>query len=1447
MIIYDSSNVPIIDIEVDDGSYRYRALMREDELTLSFSLAEHVELPVGAWCSFEADTYVLMSYANVTVRHRRNYEYKVTMFSGMTRMKNYVIYNPVPEDKRIKFDLTATPQEHLALILDNMNAREGTGVWTRGDYITAEPRTISYNQTTCWDALVQLAGTFDTEFEVIGTQISIGKVEHHKDDLLSLSYGKGNGLRPGISRVASSMPVGRIYIQGGDRNLSLDNYDAKTLHLPKNTTFLFDGEDFVNSGGIEMVTDDKGMSVALATAPAYATEGSLDLSDIYPMREGTITAIVYEYRKNFYDSYNALVTAFPELATSAGDEEWFNVYIHFCDSSIPEGLDYAECLMGNDEPETVIFQSNSSLAGREFNVTYTKAAKTKTEDGQEIVLIPGNRFEIEHTNIDGVDMPARLYRPAVGDRYAIFNCNLPMSYINDIEAGGNTKTGAEWDALREAAKYLYEYREPKVSYRGDLDPIFAKSNDVNVGDYLKCGSYISFSDPAVQAAPLSLRIIGVRQYVNNPKTPTIEFSNEIVSPTMSSVIKEIDAKEAKIDAMIGDTKRYAARSFRNAKETMGMLIDAKLKGFTEAISPIAIQTMQMLVGDESLQFKFWANAACTTPIDPVHAFDTAAKTVTIDHAYLQHMTLGIDSITPSHALSEYKVWEMTQKVGGPFTDPEKKYYLYAKCDALNDGTNHNTGTYEFSETAIEMDAQVTKDGSGNITGGYYHFLIGILNSESDGDRDFASLYGFTEVLPGQITTDKIRSSDGNSWFDMLLNQMRFGDANTSFSWNLNNSHEFRIDGGTIVQSRGNSVSSLITCDRGLYDANATYYYADEVYTADGARYVYINKTTPSTGRTPSDDGTYWQLKQAAGTSAKLVTIVASSLVFTYDSETSTTPSGATSITLTCNTQNIVSPTYKWYYKNGANWTQISGATSSTLSVAYNHAAFLNGNMADIKVVVNDTNALFDEVSLYKVYGGTDSISAFLTNTSHLFAAGTANAAAGSDTYEVVVFRGATKLTCGTDFTITESGISISPNTVTSSMMTVSVNKTSNVQNGTITVNVMTALNVPNGTVTIPVVVGSQTFNLVYSWALSLTGQKGATGAKLRGPTAWNSAMVYEDGTTTDFQDIVRGDDGYYYICLTTNTNTDPTTNHGTGDPWGSFNSMDYVATKVILSGDGIIENLKINYLYTTKMVGSVEKNPIAIQGEVMTIKDDNDNVKVTITSGSLDTGGRNTGQYSVRSSTQVTYSLNAGEMNRNISDSITLTATVNSALDNVQVLASNNIVTTPAFTISKSGPSNSGQFILYWTLYLGDRIVCHGGGTSLGSIPQTKLSLPEGTYTLRLVVNGSIWQGDGLASSMTITIARSSQYVTVQYPTQFTAIASDGARFQYGTDGVQFDAGGGVYSGAKLLKGDSIYNLCGLGLYGFTSGTALPTRIVFCNGSYPTEEAGVLYIKVSSS
>ena len=168
--------------------------------------------------------------------------------------------------------------------------------------------------------------------------------------------------------------------------------------------------------------------------------------------------------------------------------------------------------------------------------------------------------------------------------------------------------------------------------------------------------------------------------------------------------------------------------------------------------------MMMLVGDESLQFRFVASKTDLTAVSDGITYDNAAKQLHIPHRFIQHMTLGIGTISSSHADSEYKVWEMNEYLSPYLDNGEKKYYLYAKVSRTDTAVK---GDFILSDRAIKM----------NDVAGYYHLLVGILNSEYDGGRSYVSLYGFSEILPGRITTDKIVSTDGKTYFDLLLGEI----------------------------------------------------------------------------------------------------------------------------------------------------------------------------------------------------------------------------------------------------------------------------------------------------------------------------------------------------------------------------------------------------------------------------------------------------------------------------------------------------------------------------------------------------------------------------------------------------------------------------------------------------------------------------------------------------
>lgn len=66
MIIYDKSDNLLLDIPVDDTSYRYRAIRQGDKVYLYFSLTEHVEMPVGSYIDYQGQRYTLWRPEDLT-------------------------------------------------------------------------------------------------------------------------------------------------------------------------------------------------------------------------------------------------------------------------------------------------------------------------------------------------------------------------------------------------------------------------------------------------------------------------------------------------------------------------------------------------------------------------------------------------------------------------------------------------------------------------------------------------------------------------------------------------------------------------------------------------------------------------------------------------------------------------------------------------------------------------------------------------------------------------------------------------------------------------------------------------------------------------------------------------------------------------------------------------------------------------------------------------------------------------------------------------------------------------------------------------------------------------------------------------------------------------------------------------------------------------------------
>lgn len=688
-------NATYIDILPTDESYRYRSIMGEHTLTLYFSLSTYTDIPTGAWCEFANERYTLNQPAKIVKHNTRNFEYTLTMDSEGANLKNYKFRNP--NDKTLKFPFTASPHYHVQILVNCLNMIDSG--WQVGNCIESSEKLVSYNHNNCLEALEMIAKAFETEYEIIGKTIHLHKVEYFKNNPLPLQYGKGKGFKTGVSRTTEQSRITRLYVQGGDRNIDRSKYGNKELLLPKSQEYVYEGVTFIS--------DDKGLSITIKNAQnnGFVNEQSLDLSHIYPKRKGTISGFfAVDIDKHFYDIF---------------------------DDSIPQALDF-NAMQIKGEKMLIYFESGM-LSGREFEVSHYDHAE--------------KRFQLVPKEEDGVTMPNDIFRPNIGDEYSVYNMQMPNAYISD----NATKSGASWEMMKEACKYLYENRTDLFTFTGDLDGIYAKKHWATIGGRLKMGAYINFSDTEFQRTPVPIRIIGLKEYVNNPYSPQIELSNKVQGHSFASEMRKLQNQEVYFGELNKRTQSLTKRSWRDAQETIKQ-IEAAFPEYTKSIVPATVQTMMALIGNKSTQFDFVVSK--TNPIKAPHTlyFDKNSKQINAGSGWLKHFTLGTTDINPNRNANSYKYWNIPAFISGRLDDKAKTYYLYIKASKTAE-----TGEFILSENKIDIEQEA----------GFYHFLYATVNSEYEGERGIAKLNGFTEITGGQIKTDKITSGNGEQYIHLF--------------------------------------------------------------------------------------------------------------------------------------------------------------------------------------------------------------------------------------------------------------------------------------------------------------------------------------------------------------------------------------------------------------------------------------------------------------------------------------------------------------------------------------------------------------------------------------------------------------------------------------------------------------------------------------------------------
>lgn len=783
--IHGPDNYVLATITFSVDSFRRWEVMGENSITLHFSLPQipnginegFLEIPVGSWIDFAQRRYTLFNPSDFKKNGNRDYEYTLKLYAYQELLYDRIFVNE--PDGMTVFPRRGRPEDFLRAIVRNMNKFEtdswDRSEWVMGSFIQSDvQQLIQFNGVSCMEALRLIAEAFKTEWEVNHKTIHLRKVEYYKDSPIELSYGKGNGFIPGLGRANydDNRPVHKLYVKGGDRNIEYSTYGSQTLLLPKNQTIRFDGTYFDDETGYnstlarEYQTSTDGTYLTRIGVPQTSRrEAFIELTEAYPKYIGTITRIVWIYKGVEYNTYSQAY----DIAITEPESDTTGVGAIFCDvfdTGIPNDMDFS-AKDANGKTKYRIDGEQFILCPQTGRLSGVELAIQQDQDTVTGYIHSERRFKLLTDSYYGGFIPDN--RLQVGDTYAVFGFRFTGDLASEYIAKG------ERDLFKEAVRYKYENEDLRFTFKGDLDGIYAQNNWNTIGYKVVAGGYVKFSDPHFHPDGTLIRISAIKEFLYEPYKPNLELTNIVIGGGLRGELSEIPQQEIVINEQDRQQRRLEQRRWRDVQE-LRKEIGNVFSEFSEAINPVSVQSMQIIAGSVRGQFRFVTSTNTNTVAQnaPVIYFDSVNNSVQVSgnsrgtNAYIQHLTLGItnldgksvygDNGTTIRPASEYRYWSVPSRIVSNL-DRTKLYWVYVRCN--------KSGTGAQFEITTDIHSQFD-DGT------YYWLVVGALNSEYEGSRGWSPLWGFTEILPGQITTPMLRSNDGRTYFD-LVNGIIGGD------------------------------------------------------------------------------------------------------------------------------------------------------------------------------------------------------------------------------------------------------------------------------------------------------------------------------------------------------------------------------------------------------------------------------------------------------------------------------------------------------------------------------------------------------------------------------------------------------------------------------------------------------------------------------------------------
>lgn len=498
--IRDVAGNLIVSVPVTEGSEHVSELMVSDYVLISYISLTGATLPAGAYVIFNEQTYRLLKpYMPVRV-NEVEYKYEPQFHSKVMSWTVRPFFflqetEGVVTGRESDWTLTDNLPNFLTAIVRGLLDEFGDTYTYAYDAGLTGTKSLSFQATSIFDALNEIAGAWETEWYLNGTVITFGKCAHGEPVTLTV----GTEVSIPDQTPTNDGYYTRFYAFGSTRNIDQD-YDSGS-------------------------TTNHVVLKRLALPAVSCPLGFKDSEAGLPQEQIFTKVLIFD---DIYPSSNLAISAVRAVLKFAYDGDGNKIQIGVDENLLPiyerysvfffkiAGFNFTEEMIVAGKTLSVHFESGN-LMGREFELGYISAT---------------TEYEIIFDESTGLIIPNEVIIPSDGDGVILFNILMPQAYVDAAEATLEAAVDTEI-ALQGADMNTYRVNSFPVKF-------------TQLGISLAVGSNVIFVNGL---NTLSTRVLSITEKLDFPAEKTIQIGEKKTNRTTQQLKEAVTNINKNVDVI----------------------------------------------------------------------------------------------------------------------------------------------------------------------------------------------------------------------------------------------------------------------------------------------------------------------------------------------------------------------------------------------------------------------------------------------------------------------------------------------------------------------------------------------------------------------------------------------------------------------------------------------------------------------------------------------------------------------------------------------------------------------------------------------------------------------------------------------------------------------------------------------------------------------------------